>query len=151
MIKEKAAKLDLNDILEDVKDSIVPTDRFEVNVANPLPAIQIDKTRIHQIFQNIISNSVKYMDKEYGKIDVRCEKENGYWKFSVADNGPGIEKQYFDKIFQIFQTLKPRDEYESTGVGLAVVKKSVEMYGGKVWLDSEPLKGTTFFFTLPEN
>lgn len=142
---------DLNEIIEEVADAVIPADRFNLIVDTPLPSISIDRTRAHQIFQNIISNSVKYMDKEVGEIRIACHREEGFWNFSVADNGPGIEKQYFDKIFQIFQTLKPRDEYESTGVGLAIVKKSVELYGGQVWLDSNLDTGTTFYFTIPEN
>ncbi len=77
-------------------------------------------------------------------------KRTAFWKFSVADNGPGIEEKYFEKIFQIFQTLSPRDEFESTGIGLSLVKKIVEMYDGKVWVESKPGKGSTFFFTLPK-
>lgn len=142
---------DINEIVEEVVDAVVPADKFRLVVDTPLPSINIDRTRAQQIFQNIISNSVKYMDKEIGEIRIACHKEDGFWNFSVADNGPGIEKQYFEKIFQIFQTLKPRDEYESTGVGLAIVKKSVELYGGQVWLDSDLNTGTTFYFTVPEN
>ncbi|MEO9851336.1 MAG: ATP-binding protein [Reichenbachiella sp.] len=142
---------DLNLVVVDVLDAVVPKKKFNFVMDKPLPPVKIDRTRAQQIFQNIISNSVKYMDKEIGEIKVACEAEGPFWKISISDNGPGIEKQYFDKIFQIFQTLKPRDEYESTGVGLAIVKKSVELYGGKVWLESALEKGTTFFFTLPQN
>ncbi|PIB34733.1 hypothetical protein BFP72_04580 [Reichenbachiella sp. 5M10] len=142
---------DLNEIVQDVKDAIVPKENFEVSIETHLPTLNIDRTRAQQIFQNIISNAVKYMDKSLGEIKINCQQDNGNWVFSVKDNGPGIEKQYFDKIFQIFQTLNPRDEYESTGVGLAIVKKSVELYGGKVWLESIKNLGTTFFFTLPQN
>ncbi|MEK6559248.1 MAG: ATP-binding protein, partial [Planctomycetota bacterium] len=99
--------------------------------------------------QNLISNAVKYMDKPEGEIKIECSKEGNYWKFAVADNGPGIEEKYFEKIFQIFQTLKPRDEVESTGIGLSIVKKIVEMYGGKVWVESKVDCGSTFYFTLP--
>jgi light-regulated signal transduction histidine kinase (bacteriophytochrome) len=75
-------------------------------------------------------------------------EEGDFWKFSVADNGPGIKGKYFDKIFKIFQTLAPRDEVESTGIGLSVVKKIVELYHGKIWVESKVGEGTTFFFTL---
>ena len=102
------------------------------------------------MFQNLLSNAVKYMDKPKGLITIGCVQENGFWKFSVADNGPGIEEKHFEKIFQIFQTLSPRDEVESTGVGLSVVKKIVELYGGKIWVESKPGEGSTFFFTLPK-
>jgi len=90
------------------------------------------------------------MDKPQGQIRVACIEEDGCWKFSVADNGPGIEEKYFEKIFQMFQTLRPRDEFESTGVGLTVVKKIVEIHGGKIWVESKLGEGSTFFFTLPK-
>jgi light-regulated signal transduction histidine kinase (bacteriophytochrome) len=88
------------------------------------------------------------MDKPDGQIRIGCVEEGRWWKFSVSDNGPGIEEKYFEKIFQIFQTLARRDEFESTGVGLSLVKKIVEIYGGKVWVESKPGEGSTFFFTL---
>lgn len=89
------------------------------------------------------------MDKPGGNIKVGCVDEGDHWKFSVADNGPGIDEKYHDKIFQIFQTLTPRDERESTGLGLTIVKKVIELRGGEIWVESEPGAGTTFHFTLP--
>jgi signal transduction histidine kinase len=103
-----------------------------------------------QVFQNLLSNAIKYMDKPQGQIVVGCVEEDGFWKFSVSDNGPGIEEAHYERIFQIFQTLAPRDEVESTGVGLSVVKKIVELYGGKIWVESKLGEGCTFFFTLPK-
>ena len=94
---------------------------------------------------------MKYMDKPKGQIKVGCVEEDGFWKFSVADNGPGIEAKYFEKIFQLFQTLASRDESESTGIGLTVTKKIVELYNGKIWVESKVGEGTTFFFTLPKH
>ncbi len=102
-----------------------------------------------QLFQNLIDNAIKYMDKPQGQIKVDCVEEDGIWKFTVADNGPGIEEKYFEKIFQIFQTLIRRDELESTGIGLSVVKKIIETSGGRIWVESKVGEGTTFFFTLP--
>jgi signal transduction histidine kinase len=109
-----------------------------------------DKIRIAQVFQNLIGNAIKFMDKPQGDVKVGCVDAGDYWQFSVVDNGPGIDPQYHEKIFQIFQTLRPRDEQESTGIGLSIVKKIVEFYSGKVWVESEPGKGSTFFFTLPK-
>jgi signal transduction histidine kinase len=103
-----------------------------------------------QVFQNLLSNAVKYMDKPQGEVRVGCVEEDGFWKFSVADNGPGIEERHFERIFKIFQTLSPQDEFESTGIGLTVIKKIVELYGGKVWVQSKVGQGSTFFFTLPK-
>jgi signal transduction histidine kinase len=90
------------------------------------------------------------MDKPEGTVAVACSDDDGYWRFSVADNGPGIEARHFERIFQLFQTLAPRDRVESTGVGLALVRKTVGLLGGRVWVESEPGKGSTFYFTLPK-
>ena len=98
----------------------------------------------------LIFNAVKYIDKPAGKIRIACVEENSFWKFSVADNGPGVEEKYFEKIFEMFQRLAAQDAGESSGIGLSTVKKIVEMYGGKVWVESEIGKGSTFFFTLPK-
>jgi len=97
-----------------------------------------------------LSNAIKYTDKPKGQIKIGCTEENGFWKFSVADNGCGINEKYFGKIFEIFQTLTSRDKTESTGIGLTIVKKIVELYGGKVWVESKVNEGSTFFFTLPK-
>jgi len=110
--------------------------------------IQIQQRDL-QVFRNLLSNAVKYMDKAEGKIRVACSEENGFWRFSVADNGPGIEERHFERIFRIFQTLSPRDESGGVGVGLTVAKKIVELHGGRIWVQSEPGRGSTFFFTLP--
>ena len=88
------------------------------------------------------------MDKPEGLIKIGCKDDSNSWIFSISDNGPGIEEKYFKKIFQIFQTLNARDDFESTGIGLTVTKKIIELYGGKIWLESKPGQGTTFFFTL---
>lgn len=149
-IREDMVDIDLNKVVTKVIDMIVPSKNIKIQVVNKLPSILCEKTRIQQVFQNLLSNAVKFMDKPDGEIKIGCVEEDGYWKIHVADNGPGIEEKYFAKIFQIFQTLNPRDQVESTGVGLTVVKKIVEMYGGKVWVESKIGEGTTFLFTLPK-
>jgi PAS domain S-box-containing protein len=147
-VQEKMAQINLKELVPEVIDMVAPPENIEIIVENELPVVVCEQTRIIQLFQNLLSNAVKYMDKPDGQIKVGCVEEDGFWKFSVADNGPGIEEKYFEKIFQMFQTLSPRDEYESTGVGLTVVKKIVEMYGGRVWVESKIGEGSTFFFTL---
>ena len=149
-IKEEKIEVDLGNLVKSVIDLINPPKNIEIYVENKLPTILCEITRVEQVFQNLLNNAVKYMNKPEGKIKISCRKEGEYWEFSVADNGPGIEEKYFEKIFQIFQTLKPRDEVESTGIGLSIVKKIVEMYGGKVWVESKVGCGSTFFFTLPD-
>jgi PAS domain S-box-containing protein len=149
-IKEDVVEVDLDALLPTIVDAIAPPKHITVRMDGRLPVIECERTRITQVFQNLLTNAVKYSDKSAGEIVVACTEDSDAWTFSVADNGPGIEEKHFDKIFQIFQTLAPRDEFESTGVGLTLVKKIVEYYGGKVWLVSEVGKGTTFFFTLPK-
>ena len=149
-IKEETVKIDLNELVGEILDTIDPPEKIEI-VKNELPTIQGESIRLAQVFQNLLSNAIKYMDKAQGKITIGCIEVNGYWQFHVGDNGPGIEEKHFDKIFQIFQTLNPRDEVEGTGVGLSLVKKIVETNGGKIWLESEVGRGSKFFFTSPKN
>jgi len=148
--KEENAPVDLNVLVPAVIDMLCPPENIEITVETRMPVILCDQTRIQQVFQNLISNAVKYMDKPRGLIKIGCSEDGDFFRFSVSDNGPGIEKEHFDRIFQIFQTLSARDEYESTGVGLSVVKKIVEMYGGSIRVESELGQGSTFFFTFPK-
>ncbi len=150
-VKEKEEELDLNILLKEVIDTIAAPNTVQISVATPLPVVSRDPTRMAQIFQNLIENGVKYMDKAEGRIQVGCVDKGTLWEFTVSDNGPGIDKRYQEKIFQIFQTLMPRDERESTGIGLTLVKKIISLYGGSVWVESEIGKGSTFFFTLSKN
>ncbi len=149
-IEEEKVKVNLNHLVAEVIDTVAPPENIGIIIQNQLPEIECEQTRITQIFQNLLSNAVKYMDKPKGLIKIGCIEESDFWKFSVADNGPGIEDKHFERVFRIFQTLSPRDEFESTGVGLTVVKKIVELYGGSIWIESKIGKGSTFFFTLPK-
>jgi len=142
--------VDLNAAVAEVVDLLAPPPSIVVTVAPGLPALWTEPTRIRQVFHNLVSNAIKYMDKPDGRIDVRCADEGERWCFAVADNGPGIERRHFERIFQLFQTLAPRDRVESTGVGLALVRKTVDLLGGQVWLDSVPGAGSTFYFTIPK-
>lgn len=148
-IREEKVPVNLNSLVEEAVDTIAPAENIEIIVENELPVIKFGPTRIRQVFQNLLSNAVKFMDKPEGQIKVGCVVEEDFFKFSVSDNGPGIEERNFDRIFKIFQMLTPREKFDSTGVGLTIVKKIVELYGGKIWVESEMGKGTTFFFTLP--
>lgn len=150
-VREEMVLINLNKTVKEIIDSLAPPAHIKISIANELPNIYFERTRITQVLQNLLSNAVKYMDKPRGHIKIGSFNENGNWKFYVSDNGPGIEEKYSQKIFQIFQTLNPRDEVESTGIGLTLVKKIVELYDGKIWLESIPGKGSTFFFQLPRN
>ncbi|MCK4751980.1 MAG: Cache 3/Cache 2 fusion domain-containing protein [Planctomycetes bacterium] len=148
--EEEKVQVNLNDMLPGVIDMVAPPENINITIEDQMPTIICDHTRIAQVFQNLLSNAVKYMDKPQGIIKIGCVEDNGYWKFSVTDNGPGIEEKDFERVFQMFQTLTAKDEFESTGVGLTVIKKIVELYGGKIWLESEVGDGSTFYFTLPK-
>ena len=143
-------QVDMNILTAEVIAGLNMPDSIEVAINRELPTVICEKMRMMQIIQNLLDNAVKYMDKPQGKIEIDCTEEDGFWEFSITDNGPGIDGKYFDKIFKIFQTLKPRDELESTGIGLAVVKKITETYGGRIWIESKLGKGSTFRFTLPK-
>ena len=149
-VTEEKVQVNLSELIAEVIDMIAPPENISIGIENELPVIECERTRIAQVFQNLLSNAVKYMDKPQGQVRIGCAEEAGFWKFSVADNGPGIEEKYFEKIFQMFQTLAPRDDVESTGVGLTVAKKIVELYGGKIWVESKVGEGSTFLFTLPK-
>ncbi|MBA7632849.1 Adaptive-response sensory-kinase SasA [subsurface metagenome] len=148
-IREEQTRVDLNKVVQDVIEMLKPPENVVIEVENELPTVLCEQTHIMQVFQNLLSNAVKYMDKPRGQIKVGCVEEDRFLKFSVADNGPGIEEKDFKKIFQIFRTLPAHDKSEGTGIGLSLVKKIVETYGGRVWVESEPASGSTFFFTFP--
>ena len=148
-VRDKTGPVDLRTLLSNVIDLLAPPEHITIEVQKDLPIIHAEHTKILQVFQNLLSNAIKYMDKTEGHIIVHCDEVEGFWRFRVSDNGPGIDERHFQTIFQMFQTLSPRDVYESTGVGLTIVKKIVELHGGTIWVESEPSQGTTFLFTIP--
>src|SRR5450432_2938864 len=116
-----------------------------------LPTVTTNSTQLTQIFQNLVGNAIKYRGAEPPDIHVSAIRNGGNeWTFSIRDNGMGIDPQYFERIFVIFQRLHGREEFEGTGIGLAVCKKIVEQIGGRIWVESQIKKGSTFYFTLPE-
>jgi len=150
-MKAQLSEIDLNVFIDDVVVNLAPPKKFVVKIQENLPTIWAEKITIDQVFSNFISNAIKYNSNENPEIQINYSDEGDFYKFCVADNGPGIDKKYHEKIFQIFQTLQARDSVESTGVGLAIVKKIVEEKGGNTWVESEVGKGAKFFFTLTKN
>ncbi|MFW6131209.1 MAG: ATP-binding protein [Candidatus Aminicenantaceae bacterium] len=149
--RQKKKNINLNKLLTKIINSIGVLDNFQISIHENLPVIYAETTKIEQIFQNLLNNSIKYMDKSKGRIEIGYLDKGNYWVFFVKDNGPGIDKRYHKKIFQIFQTLEPRDSIESTGVGLSVVKKIIEFLDEQIWLESQLGEGSTFYFTFRKN
>lgn len=119
--------------------------------ADELPTVTADSTQLVQLLQNLIGNSLKFCNNQPPQIHISTVKGANNWQISVCDNGIGIEPQYFERIFQVFQRLHLRDEYPGTGIGLALCQKIVERHGGKIWVESQPGQGSTFYFTLPRS
>ncbi len=149
-IKETHVAVDLNALVAETVQLLAPPPEVSVTAEGSLPTVVGERTRLQQLFQNLISNAIKHRDKPEGRIRIASADAGAFWQLSVADNGPGIDPRHHERVFQLFQVLTPRDQKESTGVGLALVKKIVELYGGQIWIESKPGEGSTFFFTLPK-
>lgn len=149
-VKKEYSDIDMNLFLPDVIQNLAPPENFAIHYAQNLPHIIAEKISLEQVFSNFISNAIKYNNNPNPEITIEAEEKDTHYYFSVADNGPGIEPEFHQKIFVIFQTLQARDVVESTGVGLAIVKKILEEQGGKVWVESDKGKGAKFCFTLPK-
>ncbi len=138
-------------VLEDLIKRIIlvnSSDRCIIEVKNKLPDVYFNESQLLQVFQNLIQNAIKHNDKEKSVIYINVKENSENYIFSVSDNGPGIDKKYHQKIFQLFQKLELKPHIDSIGIGLALVKKIIETNGGRVWLESDKGKGTEFFFTV---
>ena len=138
--------VDVNEVVKHIREIIFVPEHVQIVIMNTLPEIVADHTKIQQLFQNLISNAVSHIDKEEGLVKISSKETSTHWEFQVEDNGVGIAKEYHDKIFKVFQSLNTKEK--STGIGLSIVKKIVDLYEGKIWLDSEPGSGTSFHFTI---
>ena len=153
-VNTRAKPLELTDSQAAVNQAIANLQRsIEENAAaittDPLPMVMADATQLEQVFQNLVGNAMKFHGDEPPRVHISAEKRPDEWLFSVRDNGIGIDPQYHDRIFVMFQRLHGREEYPGTGMGLAICKKIVERHGKRIWVESEPGHGATFYFTMP--
>jgi len=147
------AIININKLLDDVLNNLdeqIKENNARIKIDEIPPEIFADNILISQLFQNLISNAIKFKGTQPPEIIISGKKVNKEYVFSVKDNGIGIKKEYAEKIFVIFQRLHTKEEYPGTGIGLAICKKIVEKHGGKIWIESEPGNGTTFYFTIKE-
>jgi len=150
LIENRIIAVNLHEQVKEIFESITLPPNFDCIIPKELPTIYNDEILMKQVFQNLISNAIKYNDKTNGRIEFFFKENDHFFTFCVKDNGPGIPEKYHLKIFQIFQTLQARDKIEGTGIGLSLVKKIIENSHGKIWVKSKKNEGTAFYFTLPK-
>lgn len=147
--KETPRKINTQQVVSEVVGLLNPPQNIAIKVADDLPCVFANHTQMLQVFENLISNAIKYMDKEKGEVEIgfKTEQDNGV--FYIKDNGQGIPAKHHEKIFEMFQTLASQESVDSTGIGLAVTRKIINNMGGQIWVESEIEKGSTFYFSFP--
>jgi signal transduction histidine kinase len=148
-VRERPVRIDVGKLLAETIELLAPAADTEVVVEGDMPVVESERVPLQQVFMNLIGNAIKHNRRPGARVAIRAEPDGDCYRFAIADNGPGIAPQHREKIWQIFQTLAPRDKVEGTGIGLSVVRKIVEARGGRAWLESEPGQGSTFYFTWP--
>jgi PAS domain S-box-containing protein len=149
---KKFVPVNMNEVLESTIKVLMVTieeNRADISVG-PLPTVKADGSQMVQLMQNLVGNAIKFHGSERPMVQIKAKPGHRDWTFSVKDNGIGMNTEYSEKIFQMFQRLHNQDQYPGTGVGLAIAKKIVERHGGRIWVESEEGKGATFFFTIPK-
>ncbi|MDC6406244.1 MULTISPECIES: PAS domain S-box protein [Maribacter] len=144
-----SSTVNLNEVVSEIRETIYIPEHVTISVPEKLPVIQADRTKMYQLFQNIIGNAVVHIEKKMGVVEVTASEYDDFWEFSIKDNGVGIPEKFHKKIFKIFQSIGNNER--STGIGLSIVKKIVDRYEGDVWVESEVGKGTDFHFTIKKS
>ncbi|WP_437967694.1 PAS domain-containing protein [Sorangium sp. So ce260] len=150
-VRDKPEIVDVRKLLDDVVALLTVPEGAQIDVAAGMPTLLAERVPLEQVFLNLIGNALKYADRPDARVEVRGRDLGELWEFSVKDNGPGIAPQFHQKVWEIFQTLNPRDNIEGTGIGLSIVQKIVLSKGGRAWVESEKGAGATFFFTWPRS
>ncbi len=150
-VRSAIETIDVSALLADVVELLAPPENVSITITAGMPTITSERAPLQQVFMNLINNAIKYNKRPGATVTVSCRDAGSMYAFSVADTGTGIEQEYHDRIFGIFQTLESRDKVEGTGIGLSVVKKTVELHGGSVTLDSALDRGATFTFEWPKD
>jgi PAS domain S-box-containing protein len=146
-------EVNINELLQETMQnlkSLIESSHADITIENSVDALYGDRVQLVQLIQNLLSNALKFTTSPNPQVKVKCAEENGHAKFEVSDNGIGIAKEDLAKVFEIFRRLNTKKEYPGTGIGLAICKKIVERHNGKIWPESMPGKGTTFYFTINE-
>lgn len=147
-------KVDCNKLINQIlteMESYILENKAKIKVDN-LPVIESNQLEIKQLLQHLVSNAIKFKKKDTTpEIQIHCEDRNNKWEFSIADNGIGIREEYFNKLFIVFQRLRPESEYPGAGIGLAICKKIIKLNNGEIWVKSQPNIGSTFYFTIPKH
>jgi light-regulated signal transduction histidine kinase (bacteriophytochrome) len=149
-VREKLEPVDVAALLDETIELLAVPPGAAVAAEPPMPVVSAERIPLQQVFMNLIGNAIKYGARPDLRVTVRASDEGDFVRFAVEDNGPGIARQFHDKVWQIFQTLAPRDKVEGTGIGLSVVRKLVETRGGRAWLESQVGQGACFYFTWPK-
>ncbi|WP_437335150.1 sensor histidine kinase [Sorangium sp. So ce394] len=150
-VRDKPESVEVRKLLDDVLALLTVPEGASIEIAAGMPTLLAERVPLEQVFLNLIGNALKYADRPDPRVEVRGREVGELWEFSVKDNGPGIAPQYHQKVWEIFQTLNPRDNVEGTGIGLSIVQKIVLSKGGRAWVESEKGAGATFFFTWPRS
>jgi signal transduction histidine kinase len=149
-VRARPETISIGDLVGDAIELLAPPATMTLVVKPGMPTMITERLALQQVFMNLIGNAIKYTQRDDARVEIAVADAGPFYEFSVADNGPGIPAEYHERVWAIFQTLEPRDRVEGTGIGLSLVKKIVEMRGGRVWLESIPGRGTTFRFHWPK-
>jgi light-regulated signal transduction histidine kinase (bacteriophytochrome) len=153
-VTSRAKELEMSDV-ESIYNQVLINLEISIKENNavithdPLPKVMADDTQLSQVFQNLISNAIKFRGEDNPKIHIAAVREINQWLFSVQDNGIGIDPKHKDRIFEVFKRLHKRRDYPGTGIGLSICKKIIERHGGNIWVESELGNGSVFYFTIP--